>query len=597
MPRALAASILVVVMEAAAGLVLSEPALLGSAALTAAFAVILVGAEALLRLGHERRVAPMLAASVFLLGLVSAILIPGAANSSSLLPILSAVLVIPGRARRTVAAILGVAIAGSVVALLMGGIPHALPPMREPLGSVFESATLLGVAVLIMGGLTDFAIQARESVDGLHEAVRSHDAASAEHAAITISLGRIERKDTIEATANEIVTALRRLPDIELAGVYTSNGADLEILGLAAPVSFPLQQGDSLPAGRARHILDRSREGPWAERWVNDPSFGAYGAAFTASGIKGQAYAPFFESGALIGVVGIGTSSEDHAEHLLAHLPAVSEFAATASLLLTPMLIERRAMSVARAAIEAIISERAFRPVFQPIVELATGSIVGFEALTRFVDGRRPDLVFACADRAGVGLALELHTLDAAVAAARDLPEAAFLSLNVSPELVLESTGLVRLLSGHDRPVVLEITEHVAIDDYRAVRCAVETLGGDVRVAVDDAGAGIANFSHLVELRPTVVKVDAGLIRDLDVDLARQAAVVGLVHFAAKAGCMVIAEGIETEAERATAQSLGVTHGQGFLMARPARVGTFATQAPSPALPLKGGIHWRPAAS
>jgi EAL domain-containing protein (putative c-di-GMP-specific phosphodiesterase class I) len=117
----------------------------------------------------------------------------------------------------------------------------------------------------------------------------------------------------------------------------------------------------------------------------------------------------------------------------------------------------------------------------------------------------------------------------------------------------------------------------VTIDDYRAVRSAIDRLGPDVRTAVDDVGAGIANFSHLVELRPGIVKIDAGLIRDLDTDLARQAVLVGLVHFAAKAGCEVIAEGIETEAERVTAAALGVTHGQGFLFARPAPVATFRT--------------------
>lgn len=584
-------------MEAAAGVAVGEPALLGSAALTGIFAVILVGAEVLLRLGHDRWVAPMLAASVYLLGLLSAMIVPDAATSSSMLPILSAVLILPGQGRRAVAAILILAVVGSVVTLLMAGVPHVFPPMREPLGSLFASATLLGVAVLILGALTDFAVQAKEALDGMDWAMRSNDAAFAERAAIVTSLGKIERKDTIEATAEEIVLALRRLPNIDLAGVFTTNDADLEILAIAAPPSFPVHRGESLPAARARYLLDRSRSGPWAEHWVDDPAFGAYGAAFTATGVKGQAYAPFLGGGKIIGVVAIGTTSEEHAEHLLADLPAVSEFAATASLLLTPMLVERRETAVARERIETIISERAFRPVFQPIVELASGRTVGFEALTRFVDGRRPDLVFASAERAGVGLALELRTLEAAIVAAHDLPIHAWLSLNVSPELVLEEIGLAGALAGRDRPVVLEITEHVVIDDYRAVRAAVEGFGADVRVAVDDAGAGIANFSHLVELRPKVVKVDAGLIRDLDVDLARQAAVVGLVHFAAKAGCMVIAEGIETEEERATAQSLGVTHGQGFLMARPARVGTFAESEPVPASPLKGGIHWRPAAS
>jgi EAL domain-containing protein (putative c-di-GMP-specific phosphodiesterase class I) len=115
------------------------------------------------------------------------------------------------------------------------------------------------------------------------------------------------------------------------------------------------------------------------------------------------------------------------------------------------------------------------------------------------------------------------------------------------------------------------------------VRSAIDRQGPDVRIAVDDAGAGIANFSHLVELRPRIVKIDASLIRELDTDLARQAVLVGFVHFAAKAGCEVIAEGIETEAERATAFALGVTHGQGYLFARPAAAETFTDLVPDAA--------------
>lgn len=215
------------------------------------------------------------------------------------------------------------------------------------------------------------------------------------------------------------------------------------------------------------------------------------------------------------------------------------------------------------------------------MVDLATGRIVGFEALTRFSDGRRPDLVFDEAARTGLGLELEEATLEASVAAARDLPTGCWLSLNASPDLVVASRPLTRILSRRDRSVVVEITEHVAIDDYQAMRTAIDRLGPGVRIAVDDAGAGIANFSHLVELWPRLVKVDAGLIRDLDQDLARQAAVVGFVHFAARAGCEVLAEGIETEAERRTAHDLGVTLGQGFLFARPALATTFSNEVTS----------------
>ena len=121
-----------------------------------------------------------------------------------------------------------------------------------------------------------------------------------------------------------------------------------------------------------------------------------------------------------------------------------------------------------------------------------------------------------------------------------------------------------------ERPLVLEVTEHEAIPAYGPLRDAVLALGLDVRLAVDDAGAGIANFTHLVGLRPHIVKVDADLVRGVDQDVSRQAVVAGLVHFATAADCQVIAEGIETEAELSTVIGLRVSLGQGYLLGRPA---------------------------
>jgi EAL domain-containing protein (putative c-di-GMP-specific phosphodiesterase class I) len=77
------------------------------------------------------------------------------------------------------------------------------------------------------------------------------------------------------------------------------------------------------------------------------------------------------------------------------------------------------------------------------------------------------------------------------------------------------------------RPLVLEITEHDTIEAYRPLREAVQRLGPDVRLAVDDAGAGVANFTHLVELQPAFVKIDASLVRGVNTDLGRQAVVAG----------------------------------------------------------------------
>src|SRR5665811_2303674 len=88
--------------------------------------------------------------------------------------------------------------------------------------------------------------------------------------------------------------------------------------------------------------------------------------------------------------------------------------------------------------------------------------------------------------------------------------------------------------------IVLEVTEHDVIEDYDAVRDAIRALGRDIRLAVDDAGAGIANFGHIIDLRPDFVKLDISLVRRVNANLGRQAMVVGMRHFSRTAGCRLI---------------------------------------------------------
>jgi EAL domain-containing protein (putative c-di-GMP-specific phosphodiesterase class I) len=169
-----------------------------------------------------------------------------------------------------------------------------------------------------------------------------------------------------------------------------------------------------------------------------------------------------------------------------------------------------------------------------------------------------------------MGIELEVATLEVAIRESEALAPGTWLGLNVSPTM-LAARRLAPLVASTRRHIVVEITEHEAIEAYSPLRGAMAELGPRVRLAVDDAGAGVANFNHLVELRPSFVKIDVSLVRGVDVDPSRRAVVVGLVHFAAEAGCEVLAEGIETEAERATVAELGVTLGQGYLLGRPAR--------------------------
>jgi EAL domain-containing protein (putative c-di-GMP-specific phosphodiesterase class I) len=207
--------------------------------------------------------------------------------------------------------------------------------------------------------------------------------------------------------------------------------------------------------------------------------------------------------------------------------------------------------------------------VFQPVVDLATGRTVGFEALTRFADRTPPDIRFAEAQAAGRGRELEAASLAAAIAAARDLPPGAWLSLNVSPALVVSPGVLAPLVARAERPVVLEITEHDPVADYGRLADGVRSLDGDIRLAVDDVGAGYAGLRHILEIRPHIVKLDTALVRAVDTDIARQALIRSLIWFAGRTGTTVLAEGIETVRQLESLRELGVTLGQGFLLGRP----------------------------
>ena len=228
------------------------------------------------------------------------------------------------------------------------------------------------------------------------------------------------------------------------------------------------------------------------------------------------------------------------------------------------------------AALAAVLAAGAFHPVFQPIVELESGEAVGYEALTRFDSGQRPDLCFADAWSVGLGPELEFATLEAAVEAAKGLPPGLWLDLNVSPRLLADPERLRAILWEAERPLVLEVTEHEVIDDYDVVRAAIRELGNDIRVAVDDAGAGVANFGHIIDLRPDFVKLDISLVRRVNANLGRQAMVVGMRHFSRTAGCRLVAEGVETAEEARTLTALGVEFGQGYLFGYPEPVEAWA---------------------
>lgn len=349
--------------------------------------------------------------------------------------------------------------------------------------------------------------------------------------------------------------------------------------GRAQPIGLATADGRTidpspLPIARSLHLRERAALGPWIEDWFARPGH-PYNQLVESLGVRAAAYVPVRVAGALVGILVVGAQATTATATLSAALPGLIDFADVASAILAPALEATGASARARHRIASIIEQGAFQAVFQPIVSMATGNAVGYEALTRFQDQTPPDVMFAEARRVGLEQALEVATMRVARDAARGLPSAAFLSLNVSPLLIMAGGPVAELVRDVPGRVVLEVTEHESIADYDALRAALFDLRPDIRLAVDDAGAGVANFHHLVGLRPHFIKVDAGLVRGVDSEPARQALIVALLHFATSTGAEVIAEGIETEAELAILRRLGVGLGQGYLLGRPAPVSTF----------------------
>lgn len=226
--------------------------------------------------------------------------------------------------------------------------------------------------------------------------------------------------------------------------------------------------------------------------------------------------------------------------------------------------------------VDDLIAHGRHTTVVQPIVELAGGAVVAVEALTRFsaVPSRTPAAWFEHAEKVGRRVPLELAVLRAALMQLEQLPEPLALAVNVSPATVL-SGRLDEVLVGVPlQRLVLELTEHDPVTDYAALERTLRPWRSQgARLAVDDAGAGYASFTHVLRLRPELIKLDTSLVRDIHIDAPRQALARAIVGYARDMGVDVVAEGIETAAELRAVAALGARYGQGFHLGRPRPLG------------------------
>jgi EAL domain-containing protein (putative c-di-GMP-specific phosphodiesterase class I) len=224
------------------------------------------------------------------------------------------------------------------------------------------------------------------------------------------------------------------------------------------------------------------------------------------------------------------------------------------------------------ALVRQALEPGAFSIHLQPICALVGGQPLGFEALSRFVlePPRKPDAWFADAADCGLGIELECAAIEAALLVYERLPACFTLSVNASPETV-SSGALARLLENRviDR-LTLEVTEHAAVNSYEALNSELAPLRArGLKLAIDDAGAGFAGLQHILQLQPDIIKLDMTLIQTIDVDPARRALAGAMQMFARQTGAVLIAEGVESQAELSTLAQLSFMRAQGYLLGKP----------------------------
>lgn len=395
----------------------------------------------------------------------------------------------------------------------------------------------------------------------------SIDEARQQRERLTASLERVALRDSIDETCRDIAQVVAELPAALMGGVALVE--DDGSLRLAATASRTLETsgGWLMPPADVASVLLRANAEPWVEP-VTAMADRVRSGALRAAGVEAVMYVPVRQDGRALGAIVVGGADRQGSD-LKAQLLAIGQIGAVLRAVLGPATSPQAARRDLRERVKVLAAPGESSPVYQPIRDMVTGRIAGFEALTRFRDGTPADRAFADAAACGLSDLLELATLRSSVATAASLPRDTWLSLNVSARLLTAGGELPIILRSARRELIVEVGDAQGGADLAAARRAVEAISRDIRLAVDDAGGGAADFRHLVDLRPDFIKLGTGLVRGIDRDFTRQAVVAGLRQVAQTSGGGVIAEGIETADEQAALVRLGVPFGQGYHLGRP----------------------------
>jgi diguanylate cyclase (GGDEF)-like protein len=239
---------------------------------------------------------------------------------------------------------------------------------------------------------------------------------------------------------------------------------------------------------------------------------------------------------------------------------------------------------VARADLEREIrvdfDAEAFRPFYQPVIDLSSGGIVGFEMLARWkrTDGKmvEPSRFIPVMEECGLIDEFMLKLVEQACRDAIGWPPELTVAINLSPTQFRDprlSEKILRILTRQGFParrVCFEITENALISDPEAAQRTIESLKNQgISLALDDFGTGFSSIQHLRMLPFDKLKIDRSFVYNIDTDDAAYRVVSGIIRLAESLKLNVVAEGVETASVRETLKKLGCRYAQGYLLGMP----------------------------
>lgn len=246
------------------------------------------------------------------------------------------------------------------------------------------------------------------------------------------------------------------------------------------------------------------------------------------------------------------------------------------------MPLEQMVGLASGAWLRELIEEDRFTSFFQPIVNVASGEIFGYEALFRGKERDdkllSPGHIFKTAERSGILFNVDLAARRSAVERASELGLGdARLFINFNPSAIYDPAYCLRTtvsaceeLGIKPSSIVFEVVETSAVDDVEHLKGILKFYRrAGFKVALDDVGAGYSSLNLLEELRPDLMKIDRHLIIDIDAQPFKQSVVSHLISLAHAEDIKVVVEGVETDAECQVLTDMKADYIQGYHIARP----------------------------